>query len=171
MNTGIHCKDKTYYLVKKDGTDADLLLVNGSDAGYLYYCEANASVKSGISCSQVKNEGYYINIHYNIAYECHLNSGLVCQTFTFDDICTPRTVFLKYGKPAFCIDGDHYLILDSTTKYRLLSDMPTEGSNVVFKTSDSNYTFGLVKVSENSVTFATECKLTLNNYILTLITI
>jgi len=158
VNTGIHCKDKTYYLVKKDGTDADLLLVNGSDAGYLYYCEANASVKSGISCSQVKNEGYYINIHYNTAYECHLNSGLVCKTFGFGNTCTPHTVFLKYGKPAFCIDGDHYLILDSTTKYRLLSSMPTSG-DTVFKTSDSNYTFGLVKVSENSVTFATECKL------------
>ena len=70
VQTGVNCKDKTYYLVA-DKTNF-FLQTDGTLNSFLYYCAVNEN--SVVRCNEVYEKGYYINDKDNV-YSCNGTSG------------------------------------------------------------------------------------------------
>jgi len=149
VNTGVGCKDKTYYL-----TD-DKYIINGSSANKLFYC-----AKSGVKCSEVTNiPGYYVNEAIKEYYQC-ITGGTCSKLITSTNTCGKSgdngKIFIDNNmKLAVCLD------------YRGSKSVPFNSlnSNYVLYEGTAGYPFTIVKVNENSIVHDLEFNFTQNYFI------
>jgi len=157
VNTGVNCKDKTYYLIKQN---TDTYIIETGTNNDLYYCSADIDNK--ITCNKITEIGYYINSKVEI-YDCKEDSGLKCEKVStaLTNTCTVGVLFLdEKNNISLCLDesSGKYVELSSMEKNYVLNN-----NSVVLKQQTSK--LGLIKVNENSFTFNTKYEYTLDNYV------